>query len=501
MPSAAFLIYSGIMPLIKTFISIIVGYILARKGLFPPEASRGASQVTMNISLPALIFSNIVPAFTPSNISALGPLFLTAFSYQAIGFIFGLIIRELFYVPRNFWQGIVIVTGMSNWGNLPNAVVMSVTQQAPFNPATDPALGVSFVSIFIVTYHLVFWVGGAAHSLSWDYLPGIPQGGEAESHVSWKEKPIGSFIARRILHLDVPASNSSADSTKHDTESCHEQGKEKMADVEKGSPQLTEPTLECVGPHELDPDVQLARRTSRLSTAPSYRRPSISQAGAPVNLPPAPPPSPAPTSTHAPSVHALPVPKRILRTLRPLSAIVTPITITLAISLPVALVNDLKALFVNVASQGGPDWAGPDNRPPLAFVMDTASFLGSIAIPLALILLGASFARLRIPRPLSRLPIAAMLAVSCAKMLFLPIIGVFMIQGMVHGGLIPADALAERFVPMFLSGTPAAVNQLIVSSLYAPEGEVDTLAAFLLVQYVFMFFSSAALTAVALLLI
>lgn len=95
-----------------------MGYILAKRGLFSAEASRGASQVTMNVSLPALIFANIVPAFTPSNVSALGPLFLTAFSYQAIGFAFGLIIREVFYVPRNFWQGIVILTGMSNWGNL-----------------------------------------------------------------------------------------------------------------------------------------------------------------------------------------------------------------------------------------------------------------------------------------------------------------------------------------------------------------------------------------------
>lgn len=104
--------------LLDRFLSIFFGYILARKDLFPAAASRGASQVTMNLSLPALIFANIVPAFTPQNISALGPLFLLAFVYQGIGFLFGLIIRELFYVPRNFWQGLIIITGMSNWGNL-----------------------------------------------------------------------------------------------------------------------------------------------------------------------------------------------------------------------------------------------------------------------------------------------------------------------------------------------------------------------------------------------
>ena len=69
-------------------------------GFFPLAASRGASRITMDVALPALIFANVIPAFNPSNISALGPLFLTAFTYQAIGFVFGWAIREICYVPQ-----------------------------------------------------------------------------------------------------------------------------------------------------------------------------------------------------------------------------------------------------------------------------------------------------------------------------------------------------------------------------------------------------------------
>lgn len=87
-----------------------------------------------------------------------------------------------------------------------------------------------------------------------------------------------------------------------------------------------------------------------------------------------------------------------------------------------------------------------------------ADFLGTIAVPLALILLGASFARLTVPRPLSRLPIPAMVAVALAKMLIMPVIGVFMVLGMVKGGLINENSKVEKFVAMFLSGTPAAVK-------------------------------------------
>lgn len=101
-----------------SYIAIFIGYVVARTGLFPPAASRSSSQLTMNVALPCLIFSNIVPAFTPSNISAIGPLMLLAVIYIFVGFASGLIIREICFVPRNFWQGIIIAAGMSNWGNL-----------------------------------------------------------------------------------------------------------------------------------------------------------------------------------------------------------------------------------------------------------------------------------------------------------------------------------------------------------------------------------------------
>ncbi len=85
-------------------------------------------------------------------------------------------------------------------------------------------------------------------------------------------------------------------------------------------------------------------------------------------------------------------------------------------------------------------------------------FVDTVAVPLALILLGASFARIKVPRPLSRLPIMAMLLVTLAKMVVLPVIGVAVVQAMVRAGLIPAEAKAEKFVAMLLSGTPAAVK-------------------------------------------
>jgi hypothetical protein len=51
-----------------------------------------------------------------------------------------------------------------------------------------------------------------------------------------------------------------------------------------------------------------------------------------------------------------------------------------------------------------------------------------------------------------------MLSVCAVKLAILPVIGVFMVQAMAKGGLIPKDAKVELFVAMFFSGTPAAVK-------------------------------------------
>lgn len=40
----------------------------------------------------------------------------------------------------------------------------------------------------------------------------------------------------------------------------------------------------------------------------------------------------------------------------------------------------------------------------------------------------------------------------------------------------------RTFAAILTSGTPAAINQLVVTQLYNPEGSAHTLAAFLLVQ-------------------
>lgn len=83
-------------------------------------------------------------------------------------------------------------------------------------------------------------------------------------------------------------------------------------------------------------------------------------------------------------------PRRILTLL----AHIPPPTYAVCLGLLFSLVPPLKALLTPTEGTEMPD--GPDGLPPLHFVLDTAAFLGGITVPLALILLGASFARLKV---------------------------------------------------------------------------------------------------------
>lgn len=74
-----------------------------------------------------------------------------------------------------------------------------------------------------------------------------------------------------------------------------------------------------------------------------------------------------------------------------------PVSAAVVIALPCALIPPLRALFTKTEGWTGTRMPNaPDGKPPLAFILETASFIGAICIPAGLILLGASFARLKV---------------------------------------------------------------------------------------------------------
>lgn len=131
-----------------------------------------------------------------------------------------------------------------------------------------------------------------------------------------------------------------------------------------------------------------------------------------------------------------------------LKSFFSPITISILVAFPIALVPQLKALFVHVP--GTYMSAAPDGQPPLAFIMDVISFIGNAAIPWALICLGSSLARLHIPKrgEWDKLPLGAIGSLAMGRLLLMPVIGVLLCEGLTKIGFIPRDDKVLRFVCM-----------------------------------------------------
>ena len=104
-----------------------------------------------------------------------------------------------------------------------------------------------------------------------------------------------------------------------------------------------------------------------------------------------------------------------------LKTLLQPITLAVLLSIPFSVISPLKALIYPTEGWSGSKIGNaPDGFPPLNFIFEWTDFVGAIAIPTSLILLGASFARLKVTKErVRKLPIAAILVsllVHCAHM-------------------------------------------------------------------------------------
>jgi predicted permease len=71
--------------------------------------------------------------------------------YQIIGCFTSLAVAAFFWVPHRFRWGIVVAGIWGNYGDVPTAIIMSITAAAPFRPQ-DQTLAVAYIAAFLLVY-------------------------------------------------------------------------------------------------------------------------------------------------------------------------------------------------------------------------------------------------------------------------------------------------------------------------------------------------------------
>jgi hypothetical protein len=424
---------------------------------------------------------------------------------------------------------------------------MSICGAVPFNGTADQTLSVAYGSAFILVFfvsvsllcrepaiftHIFLFVPcscpilpclcsttdqhghtqvtlfplGASRLVVWDYNGPQVEDDEVRAEAARHRRLLlsGRWTAafrRGHGHADATAVAEPADAEKAPS-------KEKAVDAEQTAGAIL-PELGLVAA------APLAHRHVAFSAPPSERDAALSPDGTVVCSPGpsrrvSPTPSEAARDTAPTPAAPRPLVTRPQRALGVLSTaargLCTPASLAILAALVIALVPVLKALFTPVP--GTHITPAPDGGPPLAVLLDTASFVGAASVPLGLVCLGGALARL--PRPRGRagwaaLPTGAIGALAVGKVVVMPVLGVLICEGLTRVGVIDEADKVLRFVcmcvppPFRCSGMssalmpsrlfaclPTATTQVFLAQVASGTGDAGALSAFLLPQYALM---------------
>ncbi|KAG0660499.1 hypothetical protein C6P45_001584 [Maudiozyma exigua] len=150
-----------------------------------------------------------------------------------------------------------------------------------------------------------------------------------------------------------------------------------------------------------------------------------------------------------------------------------------------ALIPWIKALFV-------PTYVhvhqAPDNMPVLNFLMDFTAYIGNACIPLGLLLLGGTLARLEVnslPKGFDR----SVILMTVFRLIISPIIGVLWANKLYSMNWL--ESRIGKFVMILTWSMPCSTSQVYFTAFYTPivgsHIQMDCLSVFFVAQYAILF--------------
>ncbi|KIM78632.1 hypothetical protein PILCRDRAFT_793364 [Piloderma croceum F 1598] len=515
MLSVGQLIWVSCRPLIRLVLCVGCGFAITKADIFPAVAARGAGQIMLNIALPCLMASKVIPAFDSSNIKALGPLVLVALSYEIIGIAMAWIVQQIFWVPHRFRFGILVAGGWGNYGDIPTNVIMFITGAAPFNGTSDQTLSVAYISAFLLVFFITLFPLGAHRWIAMDYVGPEVEDDEIRKtqKLRWKAFFSGKWLRdvtnvvnlwgqrpKAILEVEREEMGNIESPTAKGT--IQSTGNDNPAPPLRFSPRHKIDQGKCVSFHLDDTATETAISPTGSFEVGTFRATPSVVTVTPIEIVSSAKDEILPKS-FVPKPRTSSVKRRLLRAVNMAfmffrSSLESPASLSIIVSFIISLVPPLKALFVpGVPGTHIP--SAPDGLPPLSFLIDTASFIGAASVPLGLICLGSALARLKLPSgQWNKLPLGAIGGLAVGKILIMPVLGVLICQGLANVGVIDKGDKVLRFVCIFFSCLPTATTQVFLTQVYSGTGTAEHLSAFLIPQYILMFISMTALTAYSL---
>lgn len=165
---------------------------------------------------------------------------------------------------------------------------------------------------------------------------------------------------------------------------------------------------------------------------------------------------------------------------------IRPASLGALLGIIVALIPWVKACFVDTYVHVH---KAPDKEPVLNFLMDFTGYIGNACVPLGLLLLGGTLARLEI-NSLPKGFIKSAIMMTIFRLVVLPIIGIAWTNKLTKINWL--ETRASKFIMILTWAMPSATAQVYFTAFYTPtEGDdhiqMDCLSVFFIIQYSILF--------------
>lgn len=528
------IIYAAVKPIFKIYIIIGIGFYLAKRNILTVTTCRDISDSIVTAIMPCLIFDKIVSNIVSSDIKNIGVIFFEGTLLYLMGSLFALAVFYLCKSPKAWFGGLISVGLFPNIADLPIAYLQTLSNTGDLFTEDEGAKGVAYVCIFLASQVFYQFSLGLFRLIQYDFRDqikekadqeaaqqaaqeaaektGLAPNAEQDDRQTWKSSLLSNIVSSDSKEAvqndtDVPVVPSEDQQHNeflmaHNLEHVTSNPRSSISTMSlftssthQISRRKSNVSTRSHAHYSLDP---IASRTAELRLMKSqdmqdvineyseFDRLKASEASKTGSLA---------SDAVAELVYDEPElePKETLRnkvwrrfwnTVRNFK---TPNSASLIISIIIAMSPPLKALFVK-SNFHMP--SAPDKQPPLSFVIDFTAYVGAASVPLGLLLLGATIARLKVK---SIIPgfWKTVVAISACRLIIMPIFGVGLTTGLNKAGWFGDDKLI-RFVSVLEFGLPNATALVYFTAFYTdPTAEehlqMDCLALCLIAQYSILF--------------
>lgn len=507
-------IYASVKPIFKIYFIIAMGWWLARKNILTVSTCRDLSEAIVLAIMPCLIYHNIVTNLQSSDIKYIGIIFLEGTILFAMGGLLALLTYFVCGSPKRWFGGLISVGLFPNISDLPIAYLQTLSKTGSLFTIEEGNQGVAYVCIFLASQVFYQFSLGLYRLIQYDFreelndpemaIVGAPADPEKvtstdNSNATKEQKLDSQDDADLTLLADDNQSFSSSDLEARQIGSPSIGNSNHSADLGSSAVSLDRVStgMRSIGSENKSiASGSLMRATSRSLDLRKQKSQDIKDVineysevdrlrSKEIIAPPL-----LPYDNAVEPRELVPEKKNrkwsakvwaYLKTM--LHNFCTPNSLSLIIALIVAMSPPLKALFVPTHFHM-PN--APDQQPPLSFVIDITTYVGAASVPIGLLLLGATIARLKVKKTVPGFWKTVVMITAC-RLIILPIFGVGLTTGLAEAGWFDGNNLV-RFVSVLEFGLPNATALIYFTAFHTDplsddHLQMDCLALCLIVQY------------------